>query len=485
MRESLHRFAPKGRSLWLVAALSACQPTDDDAAGASGTPDAEASGGAAPESGGTGGPGGLPAPGGAGGEGGGGPAPDGSPRTADATADAAPGLDDAAPTSPDVGPGDDRGGPPVPDAAVGRPPCPEREPPAIDGPRIVLVGHPFADAMGGRGTDIRALTLSPEGELLDDGIRFDVGFRVARIAFAPHGRHAFVLGGDGELASLAVGASDDLALIDAVALPGADYGDVEVSADATTLWVTGSNVNETSGISTVGVDCDGGLTVDEAAFFNLRLADSTAFLPGQDRALVLGGQAVFDPIDARDVRLLERVKDADGPGFREVGAFDLYRDFVGAGRIAVSPDGRLGAIPNNSAFSEEGGQVMLVGIEGDVVRDEERILEVEDPGEALFSLDGRTLVVSQVEPGVLTVLRIEEGRVADRGAVRGIGLADQMARVERGPLADTLLIPSIDPDGGPNITMVRITGPGVVEDRGETALGDGIEQIVTPIAVQP
>jgi hypothetical protein len=488
MRVRASLFSHGGAALLLMTTVSACQPADDEAAAGSTLTDV------GPATGGEGGAGegGAQAAGGLGGTlpdpdqgvaGGGRPAPDATtgPGGADASTDAAPAPDTDARTAPtpDGGPG------PESDAGVPPPVCPERALPAIDGPRVVLVGHPFADAMGGRGTDIHGLTLTPEGELVDDGVRFDVGFRVARIAFAPHGQHAFVLGGDGELASVSVGAADALALIDVVALPGADYGDVEVSADASTLWVTGSNVNETSGISTVRVDCDGGLTVDEAAFFNLRLSDSAAFLPGQQRALVLGGQAVFDPIDDRDVRLLERVGDAAGEGFREVGAFDLYHDFVGAGRIAVSPDGRLGAIPNNSVFSEEGGQVMIVAIEGDVVTEVERVLEVEDPGEALFSLDGQTLVVSQVEPGRLTVLRIEDGRVADRGSVRGIGLADQMARVERGPLADTLLIPSIDPNGGPNISMVRITGPGMVVDLGETPLGDGIEQIVTPIAVQP
>lgn len=484
MRDSERVLPLCGWSLVFLAALTACQPADDDPATGSAVTDV------GPAAGGTGGAGGQ---GPAGGDGGA-VAPDqGLGGDADPARDLGPvggggALGDAGPGPiPDAAPDDDAGMPATdagasPDAGLA---CPERALPAIDGPRVVLVGHPFADAMGGRGTDIHGLTLTPEGELVDDGVRFDVGFRVARIAFAPHGQHAFVLGGDGELASVSVDAADALALIDVVALPGADYGDVEVSADASTLWITGSNVNETSGISTVRVDCDGGLTVDEAAFFNLRLSDSTAFLPGQQRALVLGGQAVFDPIDDRDVRLLERVGDAAGEGFREVGAFDLYHDFVGAGRIAVSPDARLGAIPNNSAFSEEGGQVMIVAIEGDVVTEVERVTEVEDPGEALFSLDGQTLIVSQVEPGLLTVLRIEGGRVADRGAVRGIGLADQMARVERGPLADTLLIPSIDPNGGPNISMVRVTGPGMVVDLGETPLGDGIEQIVTPIAVQP
>jgi hypothetical protein len=323
--------------------------------------------------------------------------------------------------------------------------------------------------------------LQPNGRLDDDGIRLDVEVKAARIAFAPHGLLAFVLGEDGTLVSVFVAAAEGMAVVDRVSLPGADYGDLHVSPDGETVWVTGSNVNETSGISTIHVDCEGLLTVDDAAYFPLRLAESTAFLPGDTRALVLGGQTVFEPVDPNDVRLLER----QGAGFREVGGFDLFHDFVGAGRIAVSPDGRLGALPNNSAFSEEGGQMMLVEIDGDAVREAERVLEVPDPSEALFSLDGQTLVLTQVEPGRLNAYRIENGAITETTVLTGIGLADQIARVERGPLADTLLIPSIDPNGGPNITQVRITGPGQLQDLGETQLGEGLDNIVTPIAVQP
>jgi hypothetical protein len=367
-----------------------------------------------------------------------------------------------------------------PDAAA-PPLCPDRPVIPADAARVVLVGHPFTDVPGVDGTMIHGLTLQPNGRLDDDGIRLDVEVKAARIAFAPHGLLAFVLGEDGTLVSVFVAAAEGMAVVDRVSLPGADYGDLHVSADGETVWVTGSNVNETSGISTIHVDCEGLLTVDDAAYFPLRLAESTAFLPGDTRALVLGGQTVFEPVDPNDVRLLER----QGAGFREVGGFDLFHDFVGAGRIAVSPDGRLGALPNNSAFSEEGGQMMLVEIDGDAVREAERVLEVPDPSEALFSLDGQTLVLTQVEPGRLNAYRIENGAITETTVLTGIGLADQIARVERGPLADTLLIPSIDPNGGPNITQVRITGPGQLQDLGETQLGEGLDNIVTPIAVQP
>lgn len=472
--ENLHRVARRVSPLLAVLGLAACAPGSSLDADLRADFDASVGGADGEAGGGGSGAGGT----GAGGEAGtgGAPAPDARVDTPDTAAN--PDLDASAVA-------DGGGAPPdaevdTPDAADA-PLCPERPLIPADAARVVLVGHPFTDAPGVAGTTIHGLTLQPNGRLDDDGIRLDVGVKAARIAFAPHGLLAFVLGEDGTLVSVFVAAAEGMAVVDSVVLPGADYGDLHVSADGATVWVTGSNVNETSGISTIHVDCEGLLTVDDAAYFPLRLAESTAFLPGDTRALVLGGQTVFDPVDPDDVRLIER----QGGGFRQVGAFDLFHDFVGAGRIAVSPDGRLGALPNNSAFSEEGGQMMLVAIDGDAVREVERVTDVPDPSEALFSLDGETLVLTQVEPGRLNAYRIEDGAITETTVLTGIGLADQIARVERGPLADTLLIPSIDPNGGPNITQVRITGPGQLQDLGETQLGEGIENIATPIAVQP
>ncbi len=397
--------------------------------------------------------------------------------TPDANLDAGPSTDarpaaDAAPLADTAVP--------APDAAVGA--CPDRPAIAPDAERVVLVGLPFTEQPGVRGTEIRGLMLESEGTLDDDGIRLDVGTAPARIAFAPHGITAFVLGEDGQLVSVFVANAEGMAVIDRVQLPGADYGDLHVSADGATIWVTGSNSDASSGISTVHVDCEGGLTLDEPAFFPLRLSESTAFLPGDERAVLLGGQAVFEPVDTNDIRLIER---QPAGGFHEVGAFDVYHDFVSAGRIAASPDGRLVAVPNNSPFSEEGSEMVLLGVDGDAVREVDRVQSVEDASEALFSLDGQTLLLTQVEPGRVDVYSIADGRIAGASVITGIGLADQMARVERGPMADTILLPSIDPNGGPNISVLRITGPGQVEDLGEHALGDGARNIATAIAVQP
>ena len=231
---------------------------------------------------------------------------------------------------------------------------------------------------------------------------------------------------------------------------------------------------------TVEIDCDGMLSVDDDAFFPLRLAGSIAPLP-DDRALVLGGQTAFEPFDDNDVRLLQW----SGSAWSELGAFDIYTDFVTAGRIATTPDGAWGILPNSSIFSEEHGDVVVLSIRGDTVTERQRFSGLLNSTEVAIDTAGTTALVSRFDTNQVDVLSLDEGTWSQGPSATGIGLADQMAMVHRGALDGTVLLPSIDPTGGPNIAMIRVTGPGVVEDLGQVELGSGAVNIPGAIAVAP
>lgn len=350
-----------------------------------------------------------------------------------------------------------------------------------DRPRIVLVSHGYDADGNNRGHVVRSLSLPPAGMPVDDGVRLDVGVRVKRLAFVPSGAFALALGEDGDLVSVKVNSVDDMAVVDSVTLPAAGYGDLVVAADGRTVHAAGSNVDETSGISTVSVGCDGQLTVDTEAFFTIRLAESLALVPGSDRAVLLGGQAVFDPVDANDVRLLRR---QDGR-FAEIGAFDVYTDMVSAGRIGLSPDGTMLLVPNGSPFSDQGNQVAVLSITDTTITESLRLTDVAGPSEALFSPDGATALLSLPESNAVLVLARSGTQVTKGAMIRGIGLADQMAMVSRGSLAGLVLVASIDTSGMSNVARVRFTGPGVAEDQGQTNLGDTMTDIPDAIAVMP
>lgn len=350
-----------------------------------------------------------------------------------------------------------------------------------DRPRVVLIGHPFTAKPAVPGTDIRSMSLEPGGLPVDDGMLLDVGVRPARMAFVPSGAYALVVGDDGDVVSVQVGNAQHMNVVDAVKLPSADYGDIAVSADGTIAWVVGLNVNETSGVSVVHVGCDGALTVDEAGFLNIRLTESMAVLPGEQTAVLLGGQAVFAPVDPHDLRLLGR----DGDAWIELGAYDVFQDFVNTGRIAASPDGSTVLVPNASVFSDEEGQIAVLSTAGGTLTEIDRITTLHGVSEALFGLDGQTALISRPEVNRVAILSDMGAGLEPTGEIKGLGLADQMVLIRRGSLAGTVLIPSVDSNGGPNLAVLRIDGVGVVSDLGQVELGSGSLDIPDAIAVMP
>lgn len=369
-----------------------------------------------------------------------------------------------------------------PDSGVPPVPCGFDVFAAADRERVVLVAEPFTDMPGVDGTTVRSLRLTTAGDLIATDTRLDVGFRPARIAFVQSGAYALVLGEDGELATVRVTSASQLALVDTVQLPSAGYGDLRVLADGQTIVVAGSNVDMTSGLSTVALACDGSLTIDTAAFHNLRLTVSFDWIDAAEtRAVVLGGQAVFAPVDNDDLRIFSRTNGR----WTQVAAFDLWSDAVDAERIAVSPDGRTLLVPNGSPFSTQGSTVMVATITGDVIGSPRLLPNMGDACEALFSVDGATALVSLLEAGAVSVLADRGQGFVEVARIRGIGLAEQLVAVERGMLSGLVLVPSVDAQGGPNVAKVFIEGPGVVRDRGQTELGSGIPQIPGAIAVQP
>jgi len=346
------------------------------------------------------------------------------------------------------------------------------------GDRMLLIGEPFSPNPEVPGTRVRRLVVGEDGMLRNSNEHLDVGFRPQRIEIMPRGDWALVLGEDGELASVSLGAT--MQVVDQVSLPGAGYGDLRLSPADGLVWVVGSNVNETSGISTVRLSCNGMLETEARPFFPMRLASSLALLP-QGRAVLLGGQTVFEPVDPLDVRLLS----FEAPGWRQVQGFDLWMDFIDAERIDASPDGRWLFLPNGSPFSKEGNEVMVAVIAGDQISEAQRFSNLEDAREALFSPDGATVLVSLLSPGQVAVFEQRVGGFEERRRIRGIGLAEQMALVRRDRLAGRVYVTSVDPNGGPNIAILQIEGPGQVTDLGQFELGSGLERIPGALAVTP
>lgn len=352
-----------------------------------------------------------------------------------------------------------------------------------DASRVMLVGHPFSDVVGEPGTEVSSRTLNVPYQIVEDGIRLDVGVRVSKLAFVPSGAYAFALSEDGALVSLRVNSVTDIQVVDQVSLPGGSYGEIQVLEDGQTLLVVGANGNPAAGLSTVRVGCAGELTVAEDLYFALRLTDSAALTMDGTRLWLAGGQALFDPRDDDDVRVLERLP---GGGYQEVAAYDIFTDFFSADRIALSPDGSTLLVPNGLDFSSEADQLAILTLQGDSIVAMDRLTEgLGDLAEVLFSTDGQTIIASLAEPGQVVSFAKAGGSWSVNTRLRGIGLADQMAQITRGTLSDYIFLPSIDPSGPSNVAVVRVSGPGVITDLGQHDIGMGFTNIPNAIAIAP
>lgn len=373
----------------------------------------------------------------------------------------------------------------VPDsgpADTGLVPCGFDEPGPADKARVIVLGHPFGAQSGMPGTDIRTLNLATDGTITDDGTRIDLGFRVARLEMVPSGEILLALGEDGELASLRVNSATNLNVLDQIQLPAAGYGDLRIAEDGQTVIVAGENVDQTSGLSTVYLACDGRLIAAPNEFFNIRLSSSFVMIPGTSQVVLLGGQTVFAPIDPDDLRVLSRTP---GQGFTSVNTFDIWMDFIDALRIGATPDGRIIIVPNGSPFSNEGSQASVLQLNGNNLSELERLTGLDDAREVIFSPDGTTALISLLSPGHLAVITDPGTGWAEVDRIRGIGLAEQLAMVSRGALSGRVYVPSVDANGGPNLASVAFGMPGVVSNLGQIELGSGNEEIPGPIAITP
>lgn len=201
---------------------------------------------------------------------------------------------------------------------------------------------------------------------------------------------------------------------------------------------------------------------------------------GAGVSAVRGGQTVFDPVDDDDIRLLEYRDHA----WTQRAGFDIFMDFVGATRIAASPDGTQALIPNDVPFSTEGGQVAVLSIAGDDVWEVGRLDGLPDVTEALYSPDGRIALVTQTEPGRVKVLVKEGNSMELTGQEVRAGVAQQMASIARGPLAGLVLVPATSPADGPELVVLRMEGDAVTETQ-RLPLGRGYDNIPHAVAVQP
>ncbi|MEZ4474293.1 MAG: hypothetical protein R3F60_26600, partial [bacterium] len=117
------------------------------------------------------------------------------------------------------------------------------------------------------------------------------------------------------------------------------------------------------------------------------------------------------------------------------------------------------------------------------LEEQQRLLDLPDPALVRFSPDGRTLAVLRPEGGRVTLLTAPAGRYSVASELR-VGVASDMAFVERGEGRGLLVVPSVPGDGAGRVQVFRVDGgAGALVD--EAPLGGGATNIPTVVGVRP
>ena len=317
---------------------------------------------------------------------------------------------------------------------------------------------------------------------MDLGVRLNVGFSPKRIGVMPGGRIALVLGEEGSLVSISL-ACDSLEILDRLSLEGAGFSDMVIQSDGSFAFLVNKDSTDEGGIYTVEVGPSGSLE-SKGAHFPIRLAQAMALYPGSPvRALLVGGQAMFEPFDENDVRILA----FDGAQWRQTHEFDVYTDFVQCDGIGVSPDGGHAFITNGSPFSSERGHLIHLILTDDGVVENQRFVGQGDLSHARALPDGETFVVTTGETDQVRAFAPFEGTgaYALTETIDGIGLAQQMsiAKAENGRV--WIVLSAVNTVEGPNVTLLESTGVGQLSSPLRASLGEGALNIPGPIAIAP
>lgn len=358
------------------------------------------------------------------------------------------------------------------------PGCQPAPPVADDAPRTVLLTHPYGATGSECGTTVERFVWTATGELERPGERWDVGDCPQRVAFSPDGRLVLVITNNGHdpqagtqsvvvLRHGADGMLEDIRRLEQFSLR--NPSDVVFSHDGSRAYVTDFNIEGEGGVHVLRVEpgCD----AEYDTWWSLPLAQVMVVLPGDRYAFVVGGQ---NPNDSAVVDLQTGA----------VTPYDLFSDFVSAYGVALSPDGTLAAVPNASLYSDLANTVATVrlaeGPEGPSPVLVDILENVKEPSDIHFDETGAHLAVTTFTGNSVDQLALaEDGTLSTGGSVGSISLADRIAGVHRGPLADRFLVTAVTA-----IHVLRFTEDGIVQDS-VLPLGEGSENMCGDIAVEP
>lgn len=401
---------------------------------------------------------------------------------ASCSADDPAGQTAAAPPSPtgsaDGGGGGTQDAPP--DAAPAPATCP-RVPGPADGPRKVVVSHPFGEGSGKKANAFEVLDLSAAGELTRPGVTFEMRTAFEPIVFTPDGKIGLVPQDDGTIGVFTFDASGKPEILDA-AFSGSFYAHrIVVSKDGSRAFVLDEQTaNNGGGVHEIAIGCDGKLAYVGLAVPGGR-AHGMALLPGDPDRAVLAGYKAFDSADGTYVHRLDVggakvTRLASGPAFGDEDAI--------ASSIAITNDGKFALVTDNG-FAK-GSRMIPVSL--DTMKP---LAEMATPNPAAVVMSpfgNAALLLNSDGEDALRLVTYDAANAAKPFAVASevayvggkTSLPTIASVIDRGMLRGRVLVAETTA-----VRRLAFTQAGAVEDLGPLSLGEGNGSIVGSLGVQP
>jgi hypothetical protein len=363
-------------------------------------------------------------------------------------------------------------------------PCPRLPGPA-DRDRAVVISRPY-DTSGGRSSLFEVLTLSASGSLSASGPTFEMGRgTLGEIAFTPDGLVGVAVNDDdGTIGVFTLDASLTPTVVQARFDPGAYASRVVMDPSGERVYVLSSQWADVGGgIYSVALGCDGSPSA-EGLVIAAKLPYTLDFLPGAAGRAVVASHDIAGSDPAHDAELLQW---AVPPVL--VGGADAFGDDEAiVASSDVTPDGLYHLAGDNSLFSSVPNRVAVSRILEGGMEPVQILPSIEDPVAIVISPHGNAglgasgmgdaLVVLGYDPADASTPFSNEGELAITS--EPVALPGAAVMIERGSLTGRVLVAELSA-----VRQVQFGADGSVTDLGTTAFGEGLENIVGLVGVQP
>lgn len=358
-----------------------------------------------------------------------------------------------------------------------------RDPAPEDRTRYVVVSHPY-NAAGGRSSVFEVIEMSASGTLTRatpprtfSAARASAG----AIAFTPDGKIGMVPTENGNLSVFSLDDAGTPTVIHAELDTSFYASKIVMQPGGKKAYVLDTNWrNNGGGIYEIEIACDGTVT-ELGKVVEAKLPAALAFI-GNDRAVVAAADVADSMTDGDDVHLL----DWSTPTRAKVSATEAFGPgdpVLTSG--ALTHDGQVFLVTDTSGFSGVPNRVAVVGVSATSVR-KINVVEIEDPATVVTSPFGNVALVTSGFGDALWVIDDQgtngnwrvRGEVAYQGG--GPALPVDMVTIDRGTLRGHVLVGEVD-----TLRHLAFRPNGAVEDLGQVAFDEGLDEIVGAVGVQP